>query len=170
MIYTKVRDVKDPCGDRKNDAGIDFFIPNDWNDGKPYILRIGEQVLIPSGIKTKFKRNLALIMTNKSGVSLKKGTVQGSCVIDSSYRGQLHIDLHKGVKGTEDIRVRKRGILGWLGFKEWATILNPGEKITQGILYQISNEEIEAVSDKEYEKGPKTKRGTRGFGEGTGIK
>lgn len=164
MKYTKVRNVKNPAGDRQNDAGIDFFVPNDWNNGKPYILRIGEQVLIPSGIKTKFNRDLALIMTNKSGVSLKKGTVQGSCVIDSSYQGELHIDLHKGVKGTEDIKVRKRGFLGWLGFKEWATVINPGEKITQGILYRISNEEVIEISNQLYEKGPKTKRSTGGFG------
>ena len=169
MEYTKIRDVKTPSGLRTEDAGIDFYIPNDWNDGKPYILRINEQVLIPSGIKTKFKNNLALIMTNKSGISLKKGTVQGSCVIDSAYRGELHINLHKDCKGTEDIRVRRRGVLGWLGFKEWAAVITPGEKITQGILYKISNEELEEVSNKEYEKGPKTNRSTGGFGS-TGNK
>lgn len=164
MQFTKVRDVKTPAGNRQEDAGIDFFVPNDWNEGKDYILYIGEQVLIPTGIKTIFNRDLALIMTNKSGVSLKKGTVQGSCVIDSSYRGELHINLHKDSKGTEDIKVRKRGILGYFGFKEWATIIKPGEKITQGILYKISNENIKEISNSAYEKGPKTNRGQGGFG------
>lgn len=164
MQFTKVRDVKTPAGNRQEDAGIDFFVPNDWNEGKDYILYIGEQVLIPTGIKTIFNRDLALIMTNKSGVSLKKGTVQGSCVIDSSYRGELHINLHKDSKGTEDIKVRKRGILGYFGFKEWATVIKPGEKITQGILYRISNESIKEISNTAYEKGPKTTRGQGGFG------
>lgn len=169
MQFTKTRDVKSPAGNRQEDAGIDFYIPNDWNEGKDYILYIGEQVLIPTGIKTLFNKDLALIMTNKSGVSLKKGTVQGSCVIDSSYRGELHINLHKDSKGTEDIKVRKRGILGYFGFKEWATVIKPGEKITQGILYKISNENIKEISNSAYEKGPKTNRSSGGFGS-TGTK
>lgn len=169
MLYTKTRDVKDPAGNRKEDAGLDFFVPNDWNDGKAYILRMNEQVNIPSGIKTKFKNNQYLQMMNKSGVALKKGLVFGACVIDSGYRGEIHLNMFKVVKGTEDIRVRRRGILGWLGFKEWATVINPGDKIIQGIIINISNESAKYISNKDYEKGPKTKRSSGGFGS-TGSK
>lgn len=169
MQYTKICDVKDPKGNRLEDVAIDFFIPNDWNEGKPYILRIGEQVNIPSGIKTLFSNDLGLIGLSKSSVATRKGCIFGAHVIDSSYRNQLHLNLFKVVHGSEDIRVRRRGILGWLGFKEWATILEPGEKIIQFGLFKISNEDLIEISNKAYEKAPKTKRGLGGFGS-TGTK
>ena len=173
MKYTKVMDVKDPCGNRREDAGIDFFIPNDWNNGKPMLLRIGEQVNIPTGIKIKLKANQCMIMENKSGVALKKGVTRGSCVIDSSYRGVIHVDLHKGVKGTQDIRVRKKGFWGFIqvlfGIKTWATVLTPGEKIIQGIIYPISTENVDEVTNKTYDGYSKTERGEGGFGS-TGTK
>ena len=169
MLYTKTRDVKDPCGNRKEDAGLDFFVPNDFNEGKPYILRMNEQVNIPSGIQTKFKNTQYLQMMNKSGVALKKGLVFGACVIDAGYRGEIHLNMFKVVKGTEDIRVRRRGFLGLLGFKEWATVINQGDKIIQGIIISISNESAKYVSNKDYAKGPKTKRSAGGFGS-TGSK
>lgn len=169
MLYTKVRDVKDICGNRQEDAGLDFFVPNDWNEGQPYVLRMNEQVNIPSGIKTKFKNTQYLQMMNKSGIALKKGLVFGACVIDAGYRGEIHLNMFKVVKGTDDIRVRRRGFLGWLGFKEWATVINPGDKIIQGIIINISNESAKPISIKEYEKGPKTKRSGKGFGS-TGSK
>ena len=169
MIYTKIRDVKDITGNRKEDAGLDFFVPADFNDGKPYVLRMNEQVNIPSGIKTKLKSNQYLQMMNKSGVSIKKGLVFGACVIDSGYRGEIHLNMFKVVRGSEDIRVRRRGFLGWLGFKQWATVINPGDKIIQGIIIDISNEKANYTSPKSYEKGPVTKRGAGGFGS-TGSK
>lgn len=169
MKYTKVGNVKNPQGNRKEDAGLDFFIANDWNDGKPYIMRIGEQVNIPTEIKVKVPNGMMMLYENKSGIARKRGLVRLACVVDTGYRGICNINLGKVVKGTEDIRVRRHGILGWLGFKEWATVLNPGEKIIQGILVKISTEEIEEVSNKEYEKGPKTSRGSGAFGS-TGTK
>ena len=117
MKYTKIRNVKDPTGNRKEDAGFDFYIPNDWNEGKPYYIRIGEQVNIPSGIKIKLKNTQMMKMDNKSGVALKKGLVFGATIIDSGYRGEIHLNLFKVVRGKEDIKVRRRGILGLLGFK-----------------------------------------------------
>ena len=39
MKYTKIRDVKDPTGDKTENVGQDFFIPNDWNNnGNDYEL------------------------------------------------------------------------------------------------------------------------------------
>lgn len=169
MKYTKVRDVKDIAGNREEDVCFDFFVPNDWNNGKAYVLRIGEQINIPSGIKTLFNKGLGLIGLNKSGVATKRGCVFGAHVIDSGYRGEIHLDMMKVVKGSEDIKVRKKGILGILGFKEWATIINPGDKILQFGLFKISNEKAIEISNKEYEKGPKTKRADKGFGS-TGTK
>ena len=168
MQYTKVRSVTSIAGNRKEDAGFDFFVPNDWNNGKPFYLRLHEQINIPSGIKIKLKSNQMMKIDNKSGVAIKKGCTFGATIIDAGYRGEIHLNLFKVVRGSEDIRIRKRGLLGLLGFKEYATIIMPGEKIMQGIIHVISNEPGIPVSEKVYSKGPKTKRGARGFGEGTG--
>lgn len=170
MKYTKIRDVKDICGNRQEDVCFDFFIPKNWNNGKPYVLRMNEQVNIPSGIKTLFNKDLGLIGLNKSGVATKRGCVFGAHVIDSGYRGEVHLNLIKCARGLEDIRVRKKGFLGLLGFKEWATVLNPGDKILQFGLIKISNEEAIKISNEEYEKAPKTKRQDKGFGKGTGTR
>lgn len=160
MKYTKIKDVKTPTGDRQGDAGIDFYIPNDWNNGKPMKLFIGQQVNIPSGIKVKVPQGMMLKFDNKSGVSLKKGLVVGATIVDSSYRGEIHLNLFKVVRGKEDKRT-------WYG-KSYTT-LTPGEKIVQGVLVKISSEAITSISNKSYDQGPATKRGQNGFGS-TGTK
>lgn len=170
MKYAKIGNVKNPKGNRNADSGIDFFIPEDWNNGHSYILRIGEQVNIPLNVKTRFKPTQSLVFLNKSGVALKKGLTCGAQVIDFSYTGEIHANMFKVVKGLEDVRVRRRGLLGFLGFKEWATIINPGEKIVQGVLFSISTEAIQEISNTVYEKNYKTQRGGKGFGAGTGQK
>lgn len=171
MKYAKTNNLaKSPKGNRTADSGIDFFVPDDWNNGKEKVLRLGEQVNIALDIKTRFKPIQSLIFMNKSGVALKKGLTVGAQVIDFSYTGIVHANMFKVVKGTEDIRVRKRGILGILGFKEWATVIHPGEKIVQGILFNISTESINEIKESVYNKNYKSDRGAKGFGEGTGQK
>ena len=173
MKYTKFGNVNPVKGNRKEDSGFDCFIPGNWNDGKPYYLRLNEQVNIPLDISTKFNSDKTLILFNKSGVSTKKGTVQGACVIDPAYRGIIHCNLLKASRGSEDVKVNYRGffgfILGLFGIKQYAAVIKPGEKITQGIIFKVSDEELEEISNEEYKKGPKTKRGAKGFGEGTGT-
>lgn len=161
MKYTNIGDVKEPTGLRLADCGIDFYIPNDWNNGKPMRLYIGQQVNIPSQIKVKVPQGHSLTFENKSGVALKKGLVVGACVVDPSYRGIIHLNLFKVVRGKEDQR-------NWCG--RHYTTLTPGEKIVQGVLYKISTESLNKISEKTYEQGPVTKRGAKGFGEGTGTK
>lgn len=160
MKYTKIRDVKEPEGDKKENVGQDFFIPNDWNNGKPKRLYIGQQVKIPSGIKVKVPMGWTLNFDNKSGVALKKGLSVGAKVVDPSYRGEINISLFKVARGTEDKR-------DWLGRRY--TVLTPGEKIVQAILYKVSMEAWNKISEKSYNQGPATKRSTGGFGS-TGTK
>ena len=170
MKYAKIGDVKSPKGNREADSGIDFFVPESWNNGKRMVLRIGEQVNIPLNVKTRFKTIQSLIFLNKSGVALKKGLICGAQVIDFSYTGVVHANMFKVVRGTEDVRVRRRGLLGWLGFREWGTIIKPGEKIVQGVLFNISTESLQEISEKAYDNKYKSERGNKGFGEGTGAK
>lgn len=160
MKFTKITDVKIPTGNRTEDAGLDFYIPNDWNNGKPMKLFIGQQVNIPSGIKVKVPQGMMLQFNNKSGVAIKKGLVVGACVIDTGYRGEVHLNLFKVVAGKED----KKTLFG----KRYI-VLTPGEKIVQGVLVKVSTENINEISVKQYDKGPKTQRSDKGFGS-TGTK
>lgn len=161
MKYTKVADVKDPKGNWGDDNGTDFFIPNDWNDGRPYKLYMNEQINIPTGIKVLVERGKTLKMDNKSGVAVKKGLLVGATIVDPSYRGVVHINLHKASKGSQDEFDSERG--------EWYTILTAGEKICQGLILACSDESWEALSNEDYdEQGGITERGANGFGNGTG--
>lgn len=156
MKYTKVRDVKDPTGNRVEDAGIDLYIPNDWNQGNSYMLGIGSQVNIPSGLKFEVPAGYMLKIDNKSGVATKKGLLVGATIVDHGYRGEVHINLFKVVGGLNDTEYQ-------------TTELQPGEKIAQAILIPISTEEIEQISNEEYDNLPTTSRGAGGFGS-TGVK
>lgn len=158
LNYTKIKDVKDPTGNREEDAGYDFYIPADWNDSKPMKLYIGEQVNIPSGIKVILPHSAMLTMFNKSGVALKKGLTVGACIIDESYRGEIHLNLFKVVKGTKDEKDEN-------GFY---TVLTPGEKIVQGVICPIINSKMECINNEEYDNMPKTSRDSGGFGS-TGV-
>lgn len=158
LNYTKIKDVKDPTGNREEDAGYDFYIPADWNNSKPMKLYIGEQVNIPSGIKVILPHSTMLTMFNKSGVALKKGLTVGACIIDESYRGEIHLNLFKVVKGTQDEKDEN-------GFY---TVLTPGEKIVQGVICPIINSKMEYINNEEYDNMPKTSRDSGGFGS-TGV-
>lgn len=116
------RDVKSPTRDAGN-VGYDFFVPEfdkDFmdtvakeaeqnpraalhiEDGK-IVIKPGEHVSIPSGVKTYFAANevlnalgldIDLIATNKSGIASKKSLLVGACLIDPNYQGECHIGLH----------------------------------------------------------------------------
>lgn len=170
--FLKIRDVKDPQRDKGN-AGIDVFVPNfnqliledlvkknpniniqaDDEKSEPYILvRPGESVNIPTGLKTSFPENIALEAANKSGVATKKKLFVGASVVDASYQGEIH--AHVVNVGLEEQRIAF------------------GEKIVQFIPRLIDIEQHEVVSDMssdEFYNGIKTARGEGGFGS-TGNK
>lgn len=172
LKYTKIRNVKNPNRGTPLSAGIDFYIPesNDFYvklqliDNKSdniklsepikvvgsYTLKPGESVLIPSGIKTYFTPEYALIAFNKSGIASKYSILVGAEVIDQDYQGEIHFDL-KNV-GNKDIK------------------LHPGDKITQLILVKIGLDEPQYVeTEEELYNNTKTQRGEGGFGS-TGSK
>ena len=61
--FAKMRDVKTPSRGTEDASGIDFFIPNDLG----YILvKPGESICIPSGIKLCLNKWSCMVMTNKS--------------------------------------------------------------------------------------------------------
>jgi dUTP pyrophosphatase len=147
MKFLKLRDVKSPSRGTSQSAGIDFFIPNDF---EYRTLSPGSSVLIPSGIKANIPSDHVFIAFNKSGVATKKGLTVGACVVDEDYQGEIHIHL--------------------TNVSDQTITINPGEKIIQFLLLPIIYESIEIVeSEESLWEGKSTERGEGGFGS-TGIK
>lgn len=177
--FIKVRDVKDPIRNPNENAGIDMFIPDDTTEfrqdlitknpdlclkrsvakenGKSYMTEDGEiyvaphkDIIIPSGIKSKFDKNLALIANNKSGVATKKKLIFGASVIDTSYQGEWHYHL---INTSDDYQV-----------------VECGTKVIQFIPHYISMDPV-VVRDCSEEEffTEKTSRGA-GWAGSTGIK
>ena len=142
MKFIKTRDVKSPTRGTAKSAGIDFFIPNDFNNR---LLCPGDQVVIPSGIKVKVPANYALIAFNKSGVATKNQLQVGACVVDEDYQGEVHLNLYN--RSNEP------------------TLLTAGMKLTQFVLLPVNYAEPEEVVDEhELYSGIITERHTGGFG------
>jgi len=141
MKISKIRDVKTPTRANSTDAGVDFFIPNEY-DGKTE-LSPGESCFIPSGIKVNVPEGYALIAFNKSGVATKKGLHVGACVVDCGYQGELHINLTN--VSAED------------------QIISAGDKIVQFVLLPLGDPAIELVEENNLYETVST-RGEGGFG------
>ena len=161
MKYSKIRNVKSPNRGTPQSAGIDFYIPDEWNNGEPYIMKPGERLLIPSGIKVKLPEGYALVAFNKSGVASKKGLIVGACVVDEDYQGEIHINI-----------INTSGILNRWDDTVWTKDLGeivvvPGEKIVQFILLPVLYATPEET-DIEKLYSEKSERGDGGFGS-TGV-
>jgi|TARA_R110001592_G_scaffold309370_1_gene583562 dUTP pyrophosphatase len=141
MKITKIKDVKTPTRANATDAGIDFFIPNDY-EGKTELFP-GESCFIPSGIKVNVPEGYALIAFNKSGVATKKGLHVGACVVDCGYQGELHINLTN--VSAEDQTIAA------------------GDKIVQFVLLPLGDPSIELVEENNLYEAVST-RGEGGFG------
>lgn len=139
MKFCKVRDVKSPVRGTGKAAGIDFFVPNNFNA----ILGPHDDLLIPSGVKAEIPEGYMLMAADKSGVvttdmaCIKAGrtpkedafespVIIGAKIVDEDYQGEIHIHLIN------------------LGNK--AVHIKAGMKIAQFILVPVSYEELEEVS------------------------
>lgn len=159
MQFIKTRDVKNPERNVNENAGIDFYIPEntgnfrldlliknpamhfaDNTDSIMEALKVGasyltpegiiniaphKDIIIPSGIRSKFGPELALIANNKSGIATKKKLVFGASVIDSSYQGEWHLHL---INTSDEYQV-----------------LECGQKAIQFIPHLISTEPVEVL-------------------------
>ena len=175
LIFTRIREVKSPGKAHPTDAGIDFYVPNEkaWDDefkdmvvkysrNKVYFEQDGTSfyglkfdgnvlevspnahVAIPSGIKTIIPPGLAMMMVNKSGIATKLKLDHSACLIDSEYRDELIFCFFN--HNTEPVRIE------------------PGMKITQGLIVPVINLGIQEVLNCVYDDmGKETDRGG-GFG------
>ena len=142
MKIQKLRPVKTPNRGTEASAGIDFYVPEDF---ETVVLKPGQSSLIPSGIKAQVPRGYALIAFNKSGVSVKQGLSVGACVVDEDYEGEIH--LHMINTSDKDQTV--------------AT----GQKLVQFVLMPVSYIDVEEVAEL---PNRNTERGSGGFGS-TGL-
>ena len=142
MKVQKLRDVKTPNRGTTVSAGIDFYVPEDF---ETTTLAPGESVLIPSGIKVQVPRGYALIAFNKSGVSVKQGLSVGACVVDEDYEGEVHLHM--------------------INTSSKEQVIATGQKLIQFVLIPVSYFDVEEV----YEiQSRNTERGSGGFGS-TGL-
>lgn len=142
MKVQKLRDVKTPNRGTTVSAGIDFYVPEDF---ETTTLAPGESVLIPSGIKVQVPRGYALIAFNKSGVSVKQGLSVGACVVDEDYEGEVHLHM--------------------INTSNKEQVIATGQKLVQFVLIPVSYFDVEEV-DKIQSRN--TERGSGGFGS-TGL-
>ena len=146
FLFTKTKDVKNPVRGHETDAGIDFFVPNDFG---VVTLKPGQDILIDAGVRVIVPKGYALIFKEKSGVSTKRKLTIGACVVDSDYRGNVHLHLFNNGTTVQSIEA--------------------GDKITQGLIVPVSLCQTEEISAEVYEKYCNTERGEGGFGS-TGTK
>jgi len=147
MKIAKVKDVKTPIRGTKKSAGLDFFIPNDF-PGTHFLIP-GQSINIASGIHVQVPKGYALIVMNKSGVTLKKGLQVGACVIDEDYQGEVHLHV---INIGDDV-----------------TEINPGEKLVQMILLKVLYAGVEVIETLQELYPEESDRGAGGFGS-TGVK
>lgn len=131
------------------------------NEGLYIYLSPGEDLLIPTYLKTRFPNDMYLKVANKSGVCTKQKLVVGADTIDSSYEGICHVHVFNASNSMRFIEF--------------------GQAIAQFIPIKIDNKEIEIVFDESLEnfkdralrstseafyEGHESKRHEKGFGEG----
>lgn len=149
MKMAVVGDVASPARANSGaDAGIDLFVPRDFEE---VILKPGESVKIPAGVKCEVPAGYALILFNKSGVAAKRSLIVGACVIDHGYSGIVHINMIN--VGTEN------------------QVIKPNEKIVQAIMVPAIPFETIIVPEDELYRDIHVagNRGSGGFGS-TGVK
>jgi len=142
MKVQKLRNVKTPNRGTTASAGIDFYVPEDF---ETISLKPGESVLIPSGIKVQVPRGYALIAFNKSGVAVKQGLSVGACVVDEDYEGEVHLHM--------------------INTSDKDQVVATGQKLVQFVLIPVSYIDVEEV---EQIQSRNTERGAGGFGS-TGL-
>ena len=110
-----------------------------------FTIEPGELVILPTGLAAEIPEGCAGLIFTRSGLGVKHGIAvsNGVGVIDSDYRGEIHVGL--------------------LNNSQIAYTVSPGVRIAQLIVMPVCLPEVE-----EAEELSETERGAGGFGS-TGI-
>jgi dUTP pyrophosphatase len=126
----KVREsAKLPHKTHSGDAGFDVFYCPDNQDAA--FINTNDCKILPTGLKVRFPQNYVLEIKNRSGMA-SKGLLVGACIVDSTYSGEIFINLH-------NVSNVQKKIL-------------PGDKIAQFLIYEIQSPEILEVSEDDIKK------------------
>lgn len=129
--------AKMPTRAMNGDAGLDVYTP------EKFVILPQSHAKISLGWKCQFDEGWVLLVFNKSGRAVNFGLDKGAEVIDSSYRGEVHIHLFNH------------------SFK--TVTFEPGEKIAQVLLMPVwTGNPVEGKVNND------TDRGAGGFGS-TGV-
>ncbi len=152
MDILKTRKVKTPDRGTPKSAGLDFYIPEDF---ETTVLLSGESVLISTGIYAKIPEGFFLKIENKSGICFETGLMVGANVIDEDYQGEIKIHLINAG--------RKLVVIGneFSGITRKIVSVSKNRSIAQGILIPVSYEGVEVKHEL---FNVKSERGTGGFG------
>lgn len=126
-------DARIPFHALPGDAGVDLFTV------EPFELEPGERKSVPVGLALEIPEGYVGLIWDKSGLSHKYGIKQFGGVIDSGYRGEIHV----GVMNLSD---------KFFGFEK-------GHKIAQLLIQKVEKIEFE-----EAEQLSNTERGEGRFG------
>ena len=110
-----------------------------------FTIEPGELVILPTGLAAEIPEGCAGMIFTRSGLGVKHGIAvsNGVGVIDSDYRGEIHV----GLRNNSQI----------------AYTVSPGERIAQLIVMPVCLPEVVEI-----EELSETERGAGGFGS-TGI-
>lgn len=141
--FVKTRNVKTPEYGTYGSVGIDFFVPEDFEQTE---IPPGDDIIIPSGIKVRLPKYTALIAGNKSGVATKSKLDKGAEIIDWDYQGEIHIHVHNFTS-------------------DQTTTIEPGDKIIQFLLTPIIQAKMfDVETEDNLYKNSSSERGESGFG------
>lgn len=138
ICFKRIGDHKLPIPEQahKGDAGYDLH----YVGNKAKVLNVNEQDLFPTGFAVKIPEGYVGFIKARSGISTRLGTDTGAGVIDSGYRGEIHVLMRNITKGTISI--------------------DKGTKIAQLVIipcYHGKSMEVEEFIEE-------TERGKKGFG------
>ncbi len=146
IVIAKLREnAKTPYKKHVHDAGYDIAWAPSENDllsttlyieGKEYknctVISPFKSKRFGTGLKVNFPSDFVLEIKNRSGMASKKDLVVGACVVDSTYTGEIFVDLHN--------------------VSDKVQVIEAGERIAQFLVYKIENCLFEEIPVDQYDE------------------
>lgn len=127
--------AKMPTYATQGSACFDLYVP----DGHTCVLRYGEPVVVPTGLKFDIPQGYVLIIYSRSGHGFKNDIRLSNCVgvIDSDYTDEVMVKLVKDIRN-------------------YSYEINPGDRIAQAMLMPVQQVELVQIDEPPVQKGNRT--------------
>jgi dUTP pyrophosphatase len=105
LQYSKVHaQALAPSRAHPSDAGLDvFYCPPGMRQESNVVLRPGQNIILPTGLKFGIPHGYALVTMNRAGMAAKRNLVVGSQLSDPNYSGEIFVDIHNIGQETQVI-------------------------------------------------------------------